>query len=110
MMEYRGYIGKVEGDGDEFYGTVVNLHRDHVDFRGKTIDEIRQAFHDSVDFYLVGCAKDHEEPEEPFSGKFVVRLPPATHRRATTLARMKDQSLNAVVAEAVEEYLSAQGV
>ena len=81
-----------------------------MDFHGKTIDEVPQAFHDSVDFYLVGCAKDHEEPEEAFSGKFVVHLPPATHRRATTLARMKDQSLNAVVAEAVEEYLSAQGV
>lgn len=27
MMEYRGYIGKVEVDGEEFYGMVVNLHR-----------------------------------------------------------------------------------
>lgn len=110
MMEYRGYIGKVEVDGDEFYGTVVNLHRDHVDFRGKTIDEVRQAFYDSIDFYLAGCAKDGEDPEKPFSGKFVVRLPPITHRRASTLARIKDQSLNTIVAEAVEEYLSAQGV
>lgn len=56
MMEYRGYIGKVEVDGDEFYGMVVNLHRDHVDFRGKTIEEVRQAFYDSIDFYLAGCA------------------------------------------------------
>lgn len=110
MMEYRGYIGKVEVDGDEFYGTVVNLHRDHVDFRGKTIGEVRQAFCDSIDFYLAGCEKDGEDPEKPFSGKFVVRLPPTTHRRASTLARIKDQSLNTIVTEAVEEYLSAQGV
>ena len=110
MMEYRGYIGKVEVDGNEFYGTVVNLHRDHVDFRGKTIDEVRQAFYDSIDFYLAGCAKDDEDPEKPFSGKFVVRLLPITHRRASTLARIKDQSLNTIVTEAVEEYLSAQGV
>ena len=66
--------------------------------------------HDSVDFYLDGCRKDGEEPEKPFSGKFVVRLSPGTHRRATTLARIKDQSLNVVVVEALEEYLSAQGV
>ena len=49
----------------------------------------------------------------PFSGKFVVRLSPTIHRRASTLAslaRVKDQSLNTVVVEALEEYLSAQGV
>ena len=32
-MEYKGYLSKVAVDGDELYGTVVNLHRDHVDFR-----------------------------------------------------------------------------
>ena len=39
-----------------------------------------------------------------------MRLSPATHRRATTLARIKDQSLNVVVVKALEEYLSAEGV
>ena len=53
MMEFKGYLGKVDIDGEELYGTVVNLHRDHVDFRGRTIDEVRRAFHESVDFYLV---------------------------------------------------------
>ena len=92
MMEYKGYLGRV------------------VDFRGGTIDEVRQAFRDSVDFYLEGCRKDGQEPEKPFSGKFVVRLSPRTHRRAATLARIRDRSLNVVVVEALEEYLSAQGV
>ena len=109
-MEYKGYLGKVDVDGDHLYGTVVNLHRDHVDFRGATVDEVRRAFHDSVDFYLDGCRRDGEEPEKPFSGKFVVRLSPTTHRRASTLARVRDRSLNAVVVEALEEYLSAHGV
>ena len=109
-MEYKGYLGKVDVDGDHLYGTVVNLHRDHVDFRGATVDEVRRAFHDSVDFYLDGCRRDGEEPEKPFSGSFVVRLSPTTHRRASTLARVRDRSLNAVVVKALEEYLSAHGV
>ena len=110
MMEYKGYLGKVDIDGEELYGTVVNLHRDHVDFRGRTIDDVRRAFHESVDFYLDGCRQDGEEPERPFSGRFVVRLPTDTHRRASTLARIKEESLNAVVVEALEDYLSHQGV
>ena len=110
MMEYKGDLGKVEIEDDEFYGVVVNLHRDHVDFRGRTIDEVREAFRDSVDFYLKGCEEDGEEPERPFSGRFVVRLPPATHRRASTLSRIENRSLNAVVADAIETYLIDRGV
>ena len=110
MMEYRGYLGKVDVDGEELYGTVVNLHRDHVDFRGSTIAEVRQAFHASVDFYVDGCRQDGEEPERPFSGRFVVRTPADVHRRASTLARIKEESLNAVVVEALEEFLSHHGV
>ena len=110
MMEYKGYLGKVDIDGEELCGTVVNLHRDHVDFRGRTIDEARRAFHESVDFYLDGCRQDGEEPERPFSGRFVVRLSADTHRRASTLARITEESLNAVVVEALEGYLSHQGV
>ena len=109
-MQYKGYLGKVEVEDDEFYGVVVNLHRDHVDFRGRTIDEVREAFRDSVDFYLKGCEEDGEEPERPFSGRFVVRLPPATHRRASTLSRIENRSLNAVVADAIESYLTDRGV
>ena len=110
MMKYKGYVGEIDVDGNEFYGTVVNLHRDHVDFRGTTIEEVQRAFQDSIDFYLAGCRKDGGEPEKPFSGRFVVRLSPTIHRRASTLARLKDRSLNAVVVEAIEEYLAAQGV
>ncbi len=109
-MEYKGYLGKVEVEDDELYGVVVNLHRDHVDLRGRTIDEIREAFHDSVDFYLKGCEEDGEEPERPFSGRFVVRLPPETHRRASTLSRIENRSLNTVVADAIETYLADRGV
>ncbi len=110
MMEYKGYLGKVDVDGNEFHGTVVNLHRDYVDFRGTTLEEVRKSFMESVDFYLEGCRKDGEGPEKPFSGKFVVRLTPATHRRAATLARMNDQSLNTVLVEALEKHLAKQGL
>ena len=68
MIEYKGYVGKIAVDGDELYGTVVNLKRDHVDFRGSTVAELRQAFHDSVDLYLSGCRSDGEEPEKPILG------------------------------------------
>ena len=67
MMEYKGYLGTVEIDGNELYGTVTNIGRDYVDFRGRTTDDVRQAFQESVVFCLLldGCRQDGEEPERP---------------------------------------------
>ena len=57
-----------------------------------------------------GCEEDGEEPERPFSGRFVVRLPPTTYRRASTLSRIEKRSLNAVVTDATETNLADRGV
>ncbi len=50
MMEYRGYLGRVEYDDDAglFHGEVVNL-RDVITFQGTCVEELRQAFFDSIE-------------------------------------------------------------
>ena len=57
MMEYKGYIGKVEFDDEAeiFHGEVINT-RDVITFQGTTVAEIKQAFHDSVEDYLDFCS------------------------------------------------------
>jgi len=109
MMEYKGYIGKVEIDDDAgiLYGEVINV-RDVITFEGKTVDEIHQAFRESVDDYLAFCAQRGESPEKPFSGKFVVRLPAELHRRAYIQAKLEDKSLNSWVAEVLQSALHNQ--
>lgn len=56
-MEYRGYIYSVEFDdeADIFHGEVINLH-DVITFQGKLVEELRQAFKDSIEDYLNFCA------------------------------------------------------
>jgi predicted HicB family RNase H-like nuclease len=109
MMEYKGYIGKVEIDDDAgiLYGEVINV-RDVITFEGKTVDEIHKAFRESVDDYLDFCAQRGESPEKPFSGKFVVRLPAELHRKAYIQAKLKDKSLNSWVAEVLQSALRDQ--
>ncbi len=96
MMNYKGYTGKVEFDDDAmiFHGEVIGI-RDVVMFQGKSVQEIEQAFHDSVDDYLNFCKEKGEEPDKPFSGKFVVRISPNTHRKVYTAAKRAGQSINA---------------
>ena len=109
MMEYKGYIGKVEIDDDAgiLYGEVINV-RDVITFEGTTVDEIHQAFQESVDDYLAFCAQRGESPEKPFSGKFVVRLPAELHRKAYIQAKLEDKSLNSWVAEVLQSALQNQ--
>jgi predicted HicB family RNase H-like nuclease len=66
MMQYKGYSGKIENDDDAeiFHGEVIGL-RDVITFQGKTVDEIKQAFRESVDDYLEFCVQLGQAPEKP---------------------------------------------
>ena len=77
-----------------FHGEVTGI-RDVVTFQGKTVNELKKAFHDSLDDYLDMCRSRGEEPEKPFSGKFVVRVSPDVHRKIYMAAKRAGQSINA---------------
>ncbi len=109
MMEYKGYIGKVEMDDEAgiLYGEVINV-RDVITFEGASVDEIKKAFRESVDDYLDFCVQRGESPEKPFSGKFVIRLPAELHRKAYIQAKLADKSLNGWVTEVLQTVLQNQ--
>ena len=109
MMEYKGYIGKVEIDDEAgiLHGEIINI-RDVITFEGTSVDEIQKAFRESVDDYLDFCAQRGEAPEKPFSGKFVVRLPTELHRKAYIQAKLADKSLNGWVTEVLQTALRDQ--
>lgn len=105
-MEYKGYVATIEFDGeaDIFHGEVINL-RDVITFQGKSVDELRQAFQDSVEDYLDFCASRNEEPEKPFSGKFSLRLDPALHHQIAFQARKARKSLNSWIVDTLEQVV-----
>jgi predicted HicB family RNase H-like nuclease len=104
MMEYRGYVAKVEFDDEAgiFHGEVLNL-RDVITFQGRTVTELRKAFHESVEDYVDFCAERHEQPEKPYSGHFVVRVDPSLHKAVATQARLADKSLNTWVQDVLRD-------
>ena len=106
MMEYKGYIGKVEFDDEAgiLHGEVINI-RDVITFEGTSVVEMQKTFRESVDDYLAFCAQRRESPEKPFSGKFVVRLPADLHRKAYVQAKLADKSLNGWITEVVKSAL-----
>lgn len=103
MMEYKGYVGRVEYDDEAglFHGEVVNT-RDVVTFQGETVKELRKAFRESIEDYLSFCAERGEAPDKPLSGQFVTRISPELHRAINRAAAASGVSLNAWVAQQLE--------
>ena len=106
-MLYKGYIGIPVFDEEAhiFHGDVVNT-RDVITFQGTCVEELEQAFIDSIDDYLEFCASRKVNPEKPFSGKFEVRLQPELHQRAAIEAAREGISLNRFVGKALEKVLA----
>ena len=107
MMEYKGYIGKVEFDDEAgiFHGEVLDT-RDVITFQGENVADLKTAFRESIDDYLAFCKDRGEEPNKPFSGQFVTRISPELHRRVNLAARISGKSLNAWVADQLQTAIA----
>lgn len=105
-MEYKGYTARVEFDQDArvLFGEVEGL-RDVVTFEATDVKDLEREFHASVDDYLAMCAERGEEPEKPYSGKFLVRLDPTLHRELAMAAARTGRSLNAFTAEVFKKWI-----
>lgn len=109
-MEYKGYAARVEfneGAGILF-GEVEGL-RDVVTFEATDVSGLEKAFRESVDDYLAMCAERGEDPEKPYSGKFIVRVDPKLHRDIATAAARAGKSMNAFTAEVLGDWLARSG-
>lgn len=97
-MKYKEYIGQVVYDSQAriLHGRVLGL-KDVITFQGRNIDEIEQAFKDSVDDYLEWCQKLGEEPEKPFSGNIRLRMSPQLHAQLAYQAASSNVSLNSFI-------------
>jgi predicted HicB family RNase H-like nuclease len=101
-MTYKGYAATLEIDEEagELFGRVQGT-RHIITFQGETIEEARRSFEETIDAYLESCRESGEEPDRPFSGKFVVRIAPDLHRELARIADRRGASLNEVVGDAL---------
>lgn len=67
-MEYKGYYSSVHYDpnGPIFYGKLEFI-KALVFYEGTTALNIKKAFYEAVDDYLLLCEKKKIEPEKPFN-------------------------------------------
>jgi predicted HicB family RNase H-like nuclease len=102
-MTHDGYVTRVELDEEAsiFHGEVVNT-KDVLTFQGRTLDELRTAFADTIADYVDWCRERGKEPERPYSGNFTVRVSPELHRRIAAAAAREGKSINAFIVSTLE--------
>ena len=108
-LNYKGYTAKIEFDPEDniLLGNIIGI-RDTVGFHSASISELKEAFHEAVDFYLESCEKAGREPNKPFSGKFVVRVDSSLHGEIAAAVVHAGKSLNKWVADMLEPLSTAQ--
>ncbi len=95
MKPYKGYTPSFWMEsGDRCMHGMVEGIRDTIHFAGASLEELEQAFHDSVDDYLAWAAKDGFAPEKPYSGKLAFRTTPEHHRMISEAAAKRAKSIN----------------
>ena len=106
-MKYKIYTGHVEYDDEAkiFHGEVLGI-KDVVTFQGTSVDEIEQAFKDSIDDYLAFCKERGEEPDRPFSGKFNLRIPQDLHAKLSLAAQLQGESLNNYITNMLKKLVA----
>jgi predicted HicB family RNase H-like nuclease len=102
MLKYKDFYGSVEySAADEcFFGKIIGT-TDLVTFEGKSVSNLKKAFTEAVEDYLVLWKEAGKEPQKSYKGSFNIRISPELHKAAAVIAGKKGISLNTFVEKAI---------
>ncbi|MBB3639820.1 type II toxin-antitoxin system HicB family antitoxin [Variovorax atrisoli] len=109
ILKYKDFQGTAEVDVERgvLRGKLMFV-TDLVTYEAATARELQSEFEAAIEDYIQTCKEVGKEPQKSFTGQFNVRIEPECHKAAVMLAAHDGRSLNAVVAEAIHEYVSAR--
>ena len=108
-MNYKGFTAKVEFAADDniFVGRLIGID-DIVMFEAETVDGLKTALEEAVDFHIEICEKKGKKPKKSYSGKLMFRLPSELHARIAETAAKHSKSINEFGREVFEAAINNQ--
>lgn len=93
-MTYQGYTTSMVFDAKDkvMVGRVVDID-DIISFHGESVAEFEANFHATIDDYLAASEALGTAPEQPASGKVMLRIAPEVHAAALEAAARSGTSL-----------------
>jgi predicted HicB family RNase H-like nuclease len=111
VISYKEYLGSVHFSAEDeiFYGKIEGID-DLIAFEGNTVEDLKQAFQDAVEDYVMTCTKYNKKREKSYKGSFNVRIAPNLHKKVKQAAIKMGISLNQFIEKAVEDELTGSGL
>ncbi|EJG9788951.1 type II toxin-antitoxin system HicB family antitoxin [Klebsiella pneumoniae] len=109
LMKYKGYYGSssISIEDGVMHGKLECIN-DLVTYEGSTVAELRAAFEEAVDDYLLTCEEIGKSPDKTMSGSFNVRIGEYLHKKAYLAAKSRGMTLNDYVKQAVEDAINGR--
>jgi len=103
-MKHKGYSARIEYSDEDscFVGHIAGI-RDVIGFHGEAVSELKAAFKEAVDDYLETCKKVGKQPQKPYSGKLMLRIPPKVHAAVAQAAEVSGKSINQWAADLLDQ-------
>ncbi|MCX5806851.1 MAG: type II toxin-antitoxin system HicB family antitoxin [Proteobacteria bacterium] len=107
IMMHKDFIGTVHYNADDeiFHGRIEGVN-DLIAFEGNSVKELKEAFIEAVEDYILLCKETGKEPLKSCKGSFNVRIPPELHINALIQATTAGISLNHFIKKAIERELA----
>ena len=104
ILQYKDFIGSVHFNADDevFFGKIEGID-DLVSFEANNVIDLKHAFEEAVDDYILICKETGKRTEKSYKGSFNIRIAPEIHKKAKLLAVMQGISLNQFIQKAVEQ-------
>jgi len=105
-LKYKKFLGTVAFSEEDnvFFGKIEGING-LVNFEGKSVDELVNAFHEAVDDYIIFCKENNIEQAKTYSGLLNIRISPDVHNKIAILSKRTGQSINAIIKTALEKQL-----
>lgn len=110
FLKYKDYLGTVNFSTEDevFFGRIFGIN-DVVTFEGTSVQEVKDAFQEAVDDYLITCEELQKTPDKSYKGSFNVRVPVNLHKEAAFVAAQKSITLNEFVKAAISYAVKNEG-
>ena len=95
LLKFKDYYARIAFDpsADAFHGRVIGM-QDVIDFYGRTPEELREEFKNSVEEYVSWSAEEGTRPEKTWQGKLTIRVDEDLRRRLAVAAAASGDSIN----------------
>ena len=110
-MTHRGYAARIDYSDEDgcFVGHIAGIN-DVVGFHGESVEQLRDAFEESVEDYLETCEKLSRSPQRPYSGNLMLRIPPEVHAAIAIAAEVSGKSINQWATETLADVLETDAL